>query len=111
MTWDISGEKNWKWDEIPLGAMTLEAGTSAQNYTGGWRVKRPVWNPDKCVNCLQCWVNCPDSCILTQEQKMSGVDYDHCKGCGVCVTSCKFDALHLADEKADSDALTEEDGE
>jgi pyruvate ferredoxin oxidoreductase delta subunit len=99
MSWDISNVDEWTYDQIPLGAMTLESGTAVHKMTGDWRVKRPVWDQDKCKNCLMCWIYCPDSCILTEDRTMCGIDYDHCKGCGVCVASCPFDALHLINEK------------
>lgn len=99
MSWEISDHNEWKWDEIPYGAMTLEAGTSEQNLTGGWRVQRPVWDADKCINCMQCWINCPDNSIVVKDQKMVGIDYDHCKGCGICVTSCRPGALTMMNEK------------
>ena len=53
-----------------------------------WRVEKPVFNHDHCINCYFCWVYCPDSSILVRDEKMSGVDYVHCKGCGVCVEVC-----------------------
>jgi pyruvate ferredoxin oxidoreductase delta subunit len=34
---------------------------------------------------------CPDSSIEMKDGKVVGIDYDHCKGCGVCVDSCPFD--------------------
>ncbi|WDL70297.1 4Fe-4S binding protein [Helicobacter winghamensis] len=53
-----------------------------------WRVEKPVFNHDHCINCYFCWVYCPDSSILVRDEKMSGIDYAHCKGCGVCVEVC-----------------------
>ncbi len=53
-----------------------------------WRVDKPVHNMDICINCFNCWVYCPDAAILVREEKMRGVDYQHCKGCGVCVSVC-----------------------
>ena len=32
--------------------------------------------------------------------KMTGIDYDHCKGCGICVHECRFDALKMIPESA-----------
>ncbi len=53
-----------------------------------WRVEKPVHNHDHCINCFFCWVYCPDSSILARNDQMSGIDYVHCKGCGVCVSVC-----------------------
>jgi pyruvate ferredoxin oxidoreductase delta subunit len=43
-------------------------------------------------------VYCPDVSIITEDKVMVGIDYDHCKGCGVCVNECKFGALKMITE-------------
>lgn len=53
-----------------------------------WRVEKPVHNMEVCIHCFNCWVYCPDSAILARDDKLAGVDYVHCKGCGVCVDVC-----------------------
>lgn len=53
-----------------------------------WRVIKPVYNRDICIDCQNCWVWCPDSSILSRDKQMLGIDYDHCKGCQVCVEVC-----------------------
>ncbi|MGN0035477.1 MAG: 4Fe-4S binding protein [Coriobacteriales bacterium] len=97
-TWDISDSDNWGPDQIPEGAVVLEAGNSTQYITGGWRSQRPVWDADACKHCLLCWMHCPDSSILVSDGKVTGIDYDHCKGCGVCIHECKFGALTMISE-------------
>ena len=53
-----------------------------------WRVQKPVFNIDVCIDCQNCWVWCPDSSIISRDKQMLGIDYDHCKGCEVCVEVC-----------------------
>ncbi len=53
-----------------------------------WRVIKPVFNRDICIDCQNCWVYCPDTSIISRDKQMLGIDYDHCKGCGVCVEVC-----------------------
>jgi pyruvate ferredoxin oxidoreductase delta subunit len=53
-----------------------------------WRVLKPVYNADVCIDCQNCWVWCPDVSIISRDEQMLGIDYDHCKGCGVCVEVC-----------------------
>ncbi|MDR0822625.1 MAG: 4Fe-4S binding protein [Endomicrobium sp.] len=84
----------------------VEAGTGEAFHTGSWRSDRPVWDKDKCINCLTCWISCPDAAIKTaQDEKKGtvviGIDYDHCKGCGICARECppKVAALHMEPEK------------
>ena len=43
-------------------------------------------------------MHCPDSSILVENEEMTGIDYDHCKGCGICVNECPKDALEMKNE-------------
>ena len=95
------------WDEFEIGAMLRSfdgaiddiAGTLQEdrNYSqnnshvasvADWRIIKPVYNKDYCIDCQFCWVYCPDISIISRDKKMIGVDMDHCKGCGVCVEVC-----------------------
>jgi pyruvate ferredoxin oxidoreductase delta subunit len=96
--WDVSEFDDWKAEDFPLGGVALEGGNSKQYITGGWRSFRPIWNAENCRDCMLCWMHCPDSSIQVDDGKMTGIDLDHCKGCGVCVTCCKFDALKMIPE-------------
>lgn len=99
MSWDISSYESWKYDEIPLGCVAPEPGTSRLVQTGGWRTDRPVWDASVCKNCLICWVYCPDASIEVKDGQMTGIDYEHCKGCGVCARECKFGAISMVNEQ------------
>lgn len=94
---DLKTFDSWTPEEIPVG-FECAGGTAKEYVTGGWRSMRPVWDADKCTSCMMCWVVCPDSSIITRDGKMVGIDYDHCKGCGVCVHECKFDCLKYVSE-------------
>jgi pyruvate ferredoxin oxidoreductase delta subunit len=86
------------WKEMTLGGIITEAGSSAEYNTGEWRAWRPVFNEEKCVNCMLCWVFCPDSSIVVENEKVVGVDYYHCKGCGICARECPTKALEMKPE-------------
>lgn len=65
--------------------------TQNNSYTASvahWRVEKPVFNAEHCINCFNCWLYCPDSSIIARNDKLQGVDYVHCKGCGVCSAVC-----------------------
>jgi len=88
-------ERSWK--EIPIGGIIEEAGNADSYETGSWRTYRPIWDAGKCIHCLACWIACPDSSILLEDGKMVGIDYAHCKGCGICAFECpdKISALEM----------------
>ena len=96
--WDVSDFDDWSCDRYPNGAVCPDPGNSVQYLTGGWRTDRPIWHVDECKHCLLCWMHCPDSSILVEDGKMTGIDYDHCKGCGICVRECRFGALEMVSE-------------
>ena len=84
--------------ELVKGAVIVDAGNSKEFLTGDWRSKRPVVDHDKCINCLTCWIFCPDDSIIVKDGKMEGFRYSHCKGCGICATQCPKDAIQMIPE-------------
>lgn len=103
---ETSAFEDWSVEEMPQG-FTMPGGLSERYLTGGWRSMRPVWDEGRCTSCLACWIGCPDLSILVSDGRMTGIDYDHCKGCGICINECRFDALALVreDEAAADDGL------
>lgn len=98
MSWDIKDIKDWDWRKHPRGGLIRDAGNAKKFKTGGWRSARPLWDEEKCVQCLICHIFCPDSSIKTKDEKMTGIDYDFCKGCGICAHECPHDAISMIDE-------------
>ena len=77
-----------KWNELTSGAVILEAGSSRKFKTGSWRAFRPVWVEEHCIQCMYCWLYCPDMSVTVEDGKMTGFDYEYCKGCGICALEC-----------------------
>lgn len=98
MKWNIDGIQTWKWREYPLAATIPEAGNADAYETGGWRTLRPVRDTEKCNNCLLCWIYCPDSSVQVKDEKVTGFDLKHCKGCGICAENCAPKAISMVDE-------------
>ena len=80
-----------KMEKITLGAVNTEPGSSLNYKTGSWRTMKPVLTPENCILCNICWQYCPDSAIEPADPKTKKpivIDYDYCKGCGICVQEC-----------------------
>jgi 2-oxoacid:acceptor oxidoreductase delta subunit (pyruvate/2-ketoisovalerate family) len=68
--------------------------------TGGWRTAgRPEADVEGCVNCLLCWLYCPDSAVRLDGETFAGFDLDVCKGCSVCVEVCPEGVIRLVPEE------------
>ena len=96
MTSNTEAKPGWK--SLPIGAVVVESGSSVKYKTGDWRAFRPVVDKTKCVNCLLCWIYCPDSSIIRRE-KWVDVNYEHCKGCGICAHECPTKAIEMVEEQ------------
>ncbi|MCD6384049.1 MAG: 2-oxoacid:acceptor oxidoreductase family protein, partial [Thermoplasmata archaeon] len=91
--------------ELPTGLATRPMETDAglvgpgsfvENKTGSWRTFKPVLNMDKCVMCLLCWFYCPEGSIKrVDDGKALVIDYDYCKGCGICAEECPTKAIDM----------------
>jgi NADPH-dependent glutamate synthase beta subunit-like oxidoreductase/Pyruvate/2-oxoacid:ferredoxin oxidoreductase delta subunit len=53
-----------------------------------------------CNECENCYVFCPDASILKTKGILSHqVDYDFCKGCGICFSECPRGVISLKEEE------------
>jgi pyruvate ferredoxin oxidoreductase delta subunit len=68
--------------------------TTNSNY----RVARPVVDTGKCAGCLHCYIGCPDGAIVKKGRWIE-IDYDFCKGCGICFNECKTNAISMKTEE------------
>lgn len=67
--------------------------------TGGWRTgTKPEIDLSKCVDCLLCWLYCPDSAVQLDGEAFAGFDYDLCKGCELCAEVCPEGAIAMVAE-------------
>ncbi len=50
-----------------------------------------------CTHCDNCWLFCPDTSVLRSTSTYS-VDYDYCKGCGLCAAECPRSVITMIEE-------------
>jgi len=121
---ELGAEEKVGWDEVTQGVTLNSFVGESENaaflkveervyndfnsYTAtvaSWRIIKPVYNRDICIDCQNCWVWCPDTSIISRDKQMLGIDYDHCKGCGVCVEVCPTNpkSLLMFGEQEDND--------
>lgn len=64
--------------------------------TGSWRTGlRPEVDLSKCVDCLLCWLYCPDTAIELDGTAFQGIDLQVCKGCELCAEVCPTGAISM----------------
>ena len=75
------------------------AATSVEVNTGLWRTMRPVVDHERCARCWWvCSTFCPDGAIAVTKEGAPEIDYDHCKGCLICVAKCPPHAIEAIPE-------------
>ncbi len=48
-----------------------------------------------CFECDNCWHFCPDAAVIKKEGGYQ-IDYDYCKGCGICAEECPCGHIDMA---------------
>lgn len=104
---DTAGKPGWitlKHEDADRSAPTIHAAaTSVQIKTGLWRTLRPVVDLEHCNRCNWiCSSFCPDSAITANAEGYPVIDYDHCKGCLICVAQCPPHAISVVPEKGEA---------
>lgn len=101
-----AGDPPPDWVRLALDDASLAApdifreATSELVQTGLWRTSRPVIDAALCKRCSWvCSTLCPDSAIDAKAGEVPEIDYEHCKGCLVCVLACPPHAIRVLPER------------
>ena len=99
------GYEKPEWVELPFEEARISApaihgaATSVEVKTGLWRTMRPVIDYGQCNRCWWvCSTFCPDSAISVDDDGSPQIDYEHCKGCMICVAQCPSHAIQTIPE-------------
>jgi pyruvate ferredoxin oxidoreductase delta subunit len=68
--------------------------------TGSWRIVRPAVNYTQCIKCGNCQKFCPTDVIEITEDSVQciKIDWNYCKGCGICANVCVKNCITMVDE-------------
>lgn len=100
-------ECTWGYATAPTGGINPRFGSSVvADVSPSRQGYIPVFLKEKCINCGQCNITCPDMVFQFvrgeyKGRKMminQGLDYYHCKGCLRCVDICPTQALVRGEE-------------
>jgi pyruvate ferredoxin oxidoreductase delta subunit len=93
----MTQKKRRKKEEEKIGFITTLSVPSegSVGLTGSWRIFIPVKDEEKCNDCLLCWIYCPEACI----SKDIKINFDYCKGCGICAEECPRKAITMVKEE------------
>jgi len=81
-------------DKLPLSKPLV----GVAGKTGLWRHVKPVVTLEKCIKCYQCEIFCPAISIIVEPDTGPQINYDYCKGCGICADVCPSGAISMVPE-------------
>lgn len=87
-------------EDVTLSAPAIhEAANTEKLKTGLWRTMRPEIDYERCNRCWwMCSSFCPDGAIHLDKKRYPRIDYDHCKGCMICLAQCPTNAITAVSE-------------
>jgi len=91
--------------EQPLLELTRRRGTFDE-VVGGLDDSNALFEARRCLSCGNCFSCdncygvCPDNAVLKlgEPGEQYAIDYDYCKGCGLCVAECPSGAIEMVPE-------------
>ena len=86
-------------------ASVPERATDFREVIAGFTEQKAVREAERCFSCgvcndcENCYVFCPDLCVIIDGGVVRyRINYDYCKGCGICIAECPRNALSVEKE-------------
>ena len=105
----FGGLNTWYYADAPATVRpTLEAArriTTFDEVIGGLDPSTALFEARRCMSCGNCfgcdncYGVCPDNAIIKLADGQYEIDYDYCKGCGLCATECPCGAIEMEPEQ------------
>jgi 2-oxoacid:acceptor oxidoreductase delta subunit (pyruvate/2-ketoisovalerate family) len=104
----FGGLNTWYYADAPAAVRpTLEAArrvTTFDEVVSGLDESTALFEARRCMSCGNCfgcdncYGVCPDNAIIKLADGQYAVDYDYCKGCGLCAAECPCGAIEMEPE-------------
>ena len=94
-------EKRQRESKVPVKERTKGFGEVISTLTESAALEEAsrCFSCGTCNECENCYAFCPDASVLKTGEILSHqMDYDFCKGCGICFTECPRGAISLEEE-------------
>jgi 2-oxoacid:acceptor oxidoreductase delta subunit (pyruvate/2-ketoisovalerate family) len=105
----FGGLNTWYYADAPATVRpTLEAArrvTTFDEVVSGLDESTALFEARRCMSCGNCfgcdncYGVCPDNAIVKLADGQYEIDYDYCKGCGLCATECPCGAIEMQPEQ------------
>ena len=96
-------------DQVAFEGGLIEVGAKTWAWiqpNGGLGESNALFEARRCLSCGNCFLCdncfgvCPDNAVLKVDGVGHGyaIDYDFCKGCGICAAECPCGAIEMVPE-------------
>ena len=97
--WDISRDRTSGRPRSSRAARSSPRRATREDYvTGGWRSERPYRDDEKCTQCLLCWIFCPDTSVIVEDEKVTTSTTTTARAAASAPTSARSDAIEMVPE-------------
>lgn len=88
-------EKNERKEVSRLGELNFEEKDVSYSEDEIIKESMRCFSCGNCFHCDNCFSYCPDNAIIKHPDGTLEIDYDYCKGCGICASECPCGAIKM----------------